>query len=283
MAEPEWAKSRIYPVITYTDGGEVRQSHVEAAGRGLSVRLETLADEELPDKLEALLAGGGCAGIVVNTVTRAQALWRALSERMGRESVRLLHSRFLSRDRVEKERELRECLGPPDRSRRPDRLVVIGTQVMEQSLDVDFVVGQTWAKKGANFFLLDQIRDRLSFTGSKNAVLELSRKWPKAYQKLIEDKANGPAVMDALKDAVSGLIPVEPYGSKVARAHAVTPLWEAGNVYIPHPSVASWVPLFENELLNFPASTNDDQVDAMTQALNEMAGSSLSVWDRYLE
>ncbi len=149
--------------------------------------------------------------------------------------------------------------------------------------DSDFVVGQAWAKKGASFFLLDQVRGRLSFTGSKNAVLELSHKWPKAYQKLIEDKANGPAVMDALKDAVSGLIPVEPYGSKVARAHSVTPLWEAGNVYIPHPSVVHWVPAFENELLNFPASTNDDQVDAMTQALNEMAGSSLSVWDRYLE
>ncbi len=99
----------------------------------------------------------------------------------------------------------------------------------------------------------------------------------------MEDKANGPAVMDALKDSVSGLTPVEPYGNKVARAHAVTPLWEAGNVYIPHPSIASWVSAFEDELLNFPASTNDDQVDAMTQALNEMAGSSLSVWDRYLE
>ncbi len=139
-AEPEWATSRMYPVITYTDGVEVRQDHVAAAGRGLSVHLEALADEALADTLDTLLAGGGCAGIVVNTVTRAQELWRALSERMGRESVRLLHSRFLARDRVEKETELRSLLGPPDRSRRPERLVVIGTQVMEQSLDVDFDV-----------------------------------------------------------------------------------------------------------------------------------------------
>ena len=138
--ELEWAACRAYPLITYTDGGEVRQSRVDAAGRGLSVQLRALADEELPDRVEALLAGGGCAGIIVNTVKRAQTLWRVFSERMGSEHVRLLHSRFLAGDRVEKEAELRRMLGRPEESERPEKLVVIGTQVMEQSLDVDFDV-----------------------------------------------------------------------------------------------------------------------------------------------
>lgn len=148
--------------------------------------------------------------------------------------------------------------------------------------DSDFVVGQMWARKGANLFLLDQVRERLSFTGTQQAVLNLSKKWPQTFLKLMEDKANGPAVMDALKDSVSGFRAVEPYGNKVARAHAVTPVWESGNVYLPHPSIAPWVHGFVDELIGFPAETHDDQVDAMTQALNEMVGSSLSVWDRYL-
>lgn len=168
----------------------------------------------------------------------------------------------------------------PDRF---DRWVQSWDMAFKGNEDSDFVVGQVWASKQANIFLLDQVRDRMSFTATKKAVLELSRKWPKTYQKLVEDKANGPAVMDALQDTVSGLKPVEPYGNKVARAHAVTPIWESGNVYLPHPSVAPWIEEFLMELIHFPIVANDDQVDAMTQALNEMAGSSLSVWEKFLE
>lgn len=148
--------------------------------------------------------------------------------------------------------------------------------------DNDYVVGQVWARKDANLFLLDQVRARLSFTGTVQAVAELSKKWPRTYLKLVEDKANGPAVMDALKDTVSGFRAVEPYGNKVARAHAVTPLWEAGNVYLPHPSTAPWVQALVDELLAFPAGAHDDQVDAMTQALNELPSTALAIWDRFL-
>jgi predicted phage terminase large subunit-like protein len=83
----------------------------------------------------------------------------------------------------------------------------------------------------------------------------------------VEDKANGPAVIDSLKRHVAGIIPIEPDGSKTARAHAVTPLFEAGNVYIPHPQTCPWAGDYEAELLQFPAAAHDDQVDATTQAL----------------
>jgi len=70
-----------------------------------------------------------------------------------------------------------------------------------------------------------------------------------------------------LKQKIEGLIPVEPQGSKVARASAVSPQIEAGNVYLPDPSIAPWVHDFIEECAAFPTGAHDDQVDAMSQAL----------------
>jgi predicted phage terminase large subunit-like protein len=66
---------------------------------------------------------------------------------------------------------------------------------------------------------------------------------------------------------IAGLLPVNPQGGKVARAAAVSPLIEAGNVYLPHPLYAPWVNDFIEEGAAFPNGAHDDQVDAMTQAL----------------
>ena len=142
------------------------------------------------------------------------------------------------------------------------------------------MVGQVWGRAGADYYLLDQVRDRMDFVGTLNAFKRLTAAWPEAMAKLIEDKANGPAVISALKDKVSGLIPVEPDGSKIARAHAVTALWMAGNVYIPNVSIAPWVAEFNAEIVQFPAGGHDDQVDAMTQALRYLSRSSLSIWEQ---
>jgi predicted phage terminase large subunit-like protein len=131
----------------------------------------------------------------------------------------------------------------------------------------DFVVGQVWGKHGANAYLLDQRRARMSFTKTVEEVIGLQDKHPRTRAVLIEDKANGPAVIDTLKSSVPGIIPIEPDGSKLARAHAVTSYWEAGNVWLPHPDVAPWVKDLVAELTAFPASANDDQVDALTQGL----------------
>jgi len=133
----------------------------------------------------------------------------------------------------------------------------------------DFVVGQVWArskKNPANRYLLDQVRARMTFTETVEAVRTLSAKWKQTTRKLIEDKANGTAVMDVLRKEVHGLVPVEPMGGKVVRAHAVTACVEAGNVFIPDASIAPWVHDFIEELSSFPSGAHDDQVDAMTQA-----------------
>jgi predicted phage terminase large subunit-like protein len=106
----------------------------------------------------------------------------------------------------------------------------------------------------------------MTFTETVNAIRSLSSKWPKTSRKLIEDKANGTAVIDVLKKEIHGLIPVEPLGGKIVRAHAVTAVVEAGNVYIPQASAAPWIHDFVEELSSFPSGAHDDQVDAMTQA-----------------
>jgi predicted phage terminase large subunit-like protein len=134
----------------------------------------------------------------------------------------------------------------------------------------DYVVGQVWGAVGADRFLLDQRRDRMDMPATKEAVKELSSRWPKAETKLIEDKANGPAIIQELRHDVTGLIEVTPQGGKIARAHAVSPQIESGNVYLPHPAIAPWVEDFISEAAAFPNGRNDDQVDAMTQALNRL-------------
>lgn len=143
----------------------------------------------------------------------------------------------------------------------------------------DFVVGQVWARRGTGYYLLHQVRGRLGFTASKNAVHSMAAQYPQAMAVLIEDKANGPAVMDALKGEVPGLVPILPDGSKIARAHAVTALWSGKNVFIPEDDHAPWVRDFVEELISFPAGGHDDQVDAMTQALRYLKSHGLSIWE----
>lgn len=147
----------------------------------------------------------------------------------------------------------------------------------------DYVVGQKWGKRGAYCYLLHQIRGQMGFTETARQV-ELLRNWNGliAREVLIEDKANGPAVIDFLKMKMFGLIPVEPDGSKTARAHAVTSVWEALNVWLPHPDVCPWIGaangqhlpgtwLAEITRFSGPGSTaNDDQVDSFTQALRRL-------------
>ncbi len=138
-----------------------------------------------------------------------------------------------------------------------------------------FVVGQVWGQAGADCYLLDQVRDRWGFSETCEQVRMLTVKWPKANRKLVEAKANGNAVVDALQSEIPGFVLVEPEGGKEARAHAVEPQFEGGNVWLPHPDEAPWVVGYVEEVLGFPAMVNDDQVDCTTQALVEMRDNAL--------
>lgn len=135
-----------------------------------------------------------------------------------------------------------------------------------------YCVGQVWARKDANKSLVDQVRGKWGFTELLQRFKNLTDKWPQAARKLVENKANGPAVQNSLKDKISGIILVDPLGGKEVRAIAVEPEIEAGNVSIPDDSLGfDWVADFLEEAAMFPKGANDDQVDAASQALQFFA------------
>ena len=156
--------------------------------------------------------------------------------------------------------------------------IVPGAQEVVQSWDMtfkdtkssDFVVGQIWLRVGHDMFLLDMVRKRMGFNETKQAVKDMTAKWPQSVAKYVEDKANGPAVINALDREVPGLIPIEPEGSKYARAAAISPLAHSGNIILPTPEVLPNVVRLIMECEQFPSGSHDDTVDAMSQAANRV-------------
>lgn len=161
--------------------------------------------------------------------------------------------------------------GQPDGSMRVvecDELIQSWDMAFKDTKGSDYVVGQVWARRGAETFLVDQVRNRLSFTDTVAAVRLMTKKWPQARVKLVEDKANGTAVIDSLRKEIGGIIPVTPHESKYARASAVAPFVEAGNVHLPAHDVALFdVDALIEEHTVFDNGAHDDQVDGLSQAL----------------
>lgn len=158
-----------------------------------------------------------------------------------------------------------------------DEVLMSWDMAFKDTDDSDYVVGQVWARLGADAYLLEQVRGRWDFVETCNQFEQLAAVWPQATLKIVEDKANGTAVIASLKHRIAGIVPEEPQGSKEARARAISPLVEAKNVYLPAPAMAPWVGGLIEECAGFPTATNDDQVDALTQALNRL------VLQRFLE
>jgi len=159
-----------------------------------------------------------------------------------------------------------------------DEVIQSWDLAFKKGTETDFVCGQVWGRIGAEFFLLDQTRERLSFTETISAIKALTKKWPEAMVKIIEDKANGPAVISTLENEIVGIIPYLPDRSKEARVHAVSPLFEARNVVLPSPMIAPWIRDYIDELTSFPYGVNDDQVDATSQALLRFQNESVGQW-----
>lgn len=128
-----------------------------------------------------------------------------------------------------------------------------------------FVCGQVWASLDANDYLMDQLHLHRSFTATVQAIKDMTTKWPQTRAKLVEEKANGSAVLNVLQDKIDGLISINPEGSKEARAHAASVYFQAGNIWLPHPSFAPWVLELVEELCTFPNSAYADQMDSTAQ------------------
>ncbi len=151
-----------------------------------------------------------------------------------------------------------------------DDLLMSWDLTFKDTAGTDFVAGQVWMRRGADAYLLDQVCERMDFVRTCAEFRAMAARWPQAVLKLVEDKANGPAVISALSRVVPGIVPEEPHGSKEARAAAVSPLIEAKNVWLPAPELAPWVHGLVEEAAAFPTGAHDDQVDALSQALNRL-------------
>lgn len=130
----------------------------------------------------------------------------------------------------------------------------------------DYVAIQCWGRAGERIYLLDGLKARLNFPDTLRAIREMKGRWPAASHILIEDKANGPAVVAVLRREMAGVIGVNPQGGKAARVNAVSGAIESANVYLP--KNAPFTGDFVEECAAFPNGAHDDQVDAMSQALN---------------
>ena len=135
-----WRFSCGYPLLTWTDGAEVKQPVIPLDTPGQTVQLTPLTEAELPGLLRRKLAEGGCAGVIVNTVKKAQKIAQLLRESLPDKEVQLFHAQFLMPDRAAREEQLMERIGKDSVPESRNDLIVVGTQVMEQSLDLDLDV-----------------------------------------------------------------------------------------------------------------------------------------------
>lgn len=131
-------KSNQYPIITYTDGYEVKQKADFPRGADKEIHIKRISDQNLKDLLLDFSKRGGVIGVIVNTVKRAQLIGSQLLEIFGDDIVDIVHSAFIATDRATKEEKLLKTIGKD--GDRPEFKIIIGTQVLEQSLDIDFDV-----------------------------------------------------------------------------------------------------------------------------------------------
>ncbi|AVK64112.1 CRISPR-associated helicase/endonuclease Cas3 [Lactobacillus sp. CBA3606] len=140
VAPANWAETQAYPLLSLLDGCEIKQvedfpGQSDQPPMKVQVKQLTGSDEELMSQVAAKIAAGGVAGVIVNTVKRAQTLAQLVPADI---KLMVLHSAFLATDRTAQETALQAAIGK--QGDRPTKLIVIGTQVLEQSLDIDFDV-----------------------------------------------------------------------------------------------------------------------------------------------
>jgi predicted phage terminase large subunit-like protein len=132
----------------------------------------------------------------------------------------------------------------------------------------DFVAIQVIGRKGANKYLMKRVKERMGFAATVRSIRSVRAAYPKAIAVLVEDKANGSAVIETLKTEIPGVIPIEPDGGKEVRAYAIQPQHEAGNFWLPDPSIDPDIETFLTELSAFPGGAHDDETDSWTQGIN---------------
>ena len=138
-SDEAFEKNEAYPLLTWTDGGEIKQEALPYAGVHRSAGIKMCCEEEIISVASDAAKAGGCVGIILNTVARAQRISEMVLNEVT-DNVLLYHAQYIMPDRNKKESELLERIGRNSSYETRKGFVVIGTQVLEQSLDIDFDV-----------------------------------------------------------------------------------------------------------------------------------------------
>lgn len=130
----------------------------------------------------------------------------------------------------------------------------------------DYSVGITIGINNNNYYIIDILRIKEEFPGLIAALHSFATKWqPSAI--LVEDKASGQSLIQSTKNNIKiPIIPIKPKFDKITRFAKHTILFEAGKIFLKHD--ANWRITLEQELLSFPKSIHDDQVDSLSQAFS---------------
>lgn len=149
----------------------------------------------------------------------------------------------------------------------------------------DRVAITLWGLSQKNAYLYKLINKRMGFTETVERIRRLCEEYPGIDQLIIEDKANGSAIIDTLKytDGIPPIVAVNPLGGKYSRAQAVSPFIAGGSVYIPvdfteserreiedDNHIETGYGRFLYQMSHFPFAKNDDMVDSMSQALSRL-------------
>lgn len=159
--------------------------------------------------------------------------------------------------------------------RAADQVIQVWDLAMKAKTTSDYTVGQIWARKLGDFFLIDQIRGHFDLAQIERFMKSFMLKYPRAVAKLVEDAALGPALKQRLQHEVSGIVPIKVSDgvrspSKWARAQNVVPYLQGHNLYLPESTDGTkpkWVWEFIEECASFDKGAHDDQVDAMSHGI----------------
>ncbi|NOT72447.1 MAG: phage terminase large subunit [Hyphomicrobium sp.] len=155
----------------------------------------------------------------------------------------------------------------PQRPPHPYTQTIVSVDAtFKKSKTSDMVTFLAIARHGwSNYYILDRVSARMSYVETREKLKLFCRKHnPNAV--VIEEKANGAALIDDLRLVIPTIIPFNPdkYGDKKSRAELSTPIWQAGQVSTP--TGAPWVSEFNENMASFPHAKHDDDVDTQSQA-----------------
>ena len=133
-----WKSSLAYPLLTYTEKNFVKQKALSFSGEQKEISVKTIYRDEVTARAGYAAERGGCVGVIVNTVRKAQEIAAELQSAFPKAEVIIMHAQFIMTDRAKREEQILKRVGKHSTPESRRRLIIVGTQVLEQSLDLDF-------------------------------------------------------------------------------------------------------------------------------------------------